>query len=274
MIVMLIIMSEVSSINWKIEIHTLCVTRVENGYSRSETSESFDRISNKAELILSSFFKYKVDSGIVFDRGEEDKFDESTEGDDVDNWNSAGSNFSMSERLYTVAWSGVRLNFDVCNGVGAVVGDFTVVSVELDKYLGVYLGDVVEFKPDNGNSSVVEDVDGVETKVLDDENGVEGEVWVELGKRDVVDFEYDFCIEIEIDKGKDSFIGLGAEVVGVVFFGCSDVKNKVDVETDLGKGRGEDVSELYSISGNKYIESGLIPNTVLDEIECTPALLI
>lgn len=174
--------------------------------------------------------------------------------------------------LYTVAWSGVRPNFGVCDGSGVAEGAF--IGVSADKRLEVRPDGAVELGRDGGDSSVVVDADGVKTKVLDGGRGVGGEEWIESGKRSVVDSEYGFWTEIEMDERNDSFIGFGAGVAGILFFECSDVRNGVGVETDLDEGRGEDDAEVYSVFDSRLVELGFVLSTPLEEIECKPASLI
>lgn len=149
------------------------------------------------------------------------------------------------------------------NSSGTAVLDDGPAGIEFEsnKGLGVYSEDVdeVELELDNGNNAV-----GVEDAMIE-------ELMVELSKR---------CVADSVDKSKSGVeiadLGdcatLSFEAGARIKFGEGfDVKIEADVETEPGKGNGEDNAEVYSVFGNKSIESGFIPNNPQEEIERTPA---
>lgn len=243
-------------------------------YSLSDTSVSFNNISNRAEFKLLSFIKCEPASVIWVGWGEGNE----CTGEVIGNRNPSGSDLSTSERLNIVDSSGVRFKFGVNNGVD-VDDVFTEVRVELGKGLEVclYDGDGVELELNDGNDLYIVDVDWEGAKVLVKRSGIGdevSEVEITFFKRIVVDSECIFGVEIEIVKDDDPFREVFGSEGGVLVVEGADEENEADVETDLGKGCGEDNADVYSIFGSKSIESGFIPNTPQEVIECTPASLI
>jgi hypothetical protein len=89
----------------------------------------------------------------------------------------------------------------------------------------------------------------------------------ELSKRCVVDSVNEFEAEVDTNDRVTSF----EAGVRIKFGEGFDAKIEANVETEVGKGNGEDNAEVYSVFGNKSIESGFIPNNPQEEIERTPA---
>lgn len=234
-----------------------------NIYFWSNSFENFNKSSSKASLILFPVAKFEEDSGTC----EGINRSSGGTGEDVDDGNSVKNGFNKCERLDASDCSEVEIGknngidvvgvkCDNCNGT--ILDDWvTGIGLELDKGVEVYSEDVVvvDIELDDGNS--VANVDG----------GMTEEWMVELTKLRVVDSVNEFEAGVDSNDRVTSF----EAGVRIKFGEGFDAKIEADVEIEVGKGNGEDNAEVYSLFGNKSIESGFIPNNPQEDIERTPA---